>query len=88
MLDSRGTRTVAQGLEKGFGKLQIDLHPALARRVRQVEVQPEELLRRTGGVQAAQGYCRVDLLTRLAGTEHEAIEQAMEVGVPGTFEIT
>src|SRR5471030_3503559 len=81
MLDAGRARTFVQRLEKLLGQFQMAFHPALARGVGQVQVQPEEFVVVFGVLQASQGFGRVDLPAALTGTKTEAVKQAEQVSV-------
>ena len=67
MLDARRTRTFVQRFEKLLGQLQMTFHPALARGVGQVQVQPEKFFAVTVILQTAQSRRRIDLAPALTG---------------------
>ena len=79
MLDARRTRTFVQRFEKLLGQLQMTFHPALARGVGQVQVQPEKLFAVAVVLQTAQSRRRIDLAPALTGQEAKAVEQAKQV---------
>ena len=74
-----------QGLEEFVGQLQVGLHPALARGVSQVQVQPEELLAVLGVLQGLQGFGRVQFAAPFAGAKAETVEQAEQIGITVTL---
>ncbi len=70
-----------QGFEKLVGQFQMAFHPALARGVGEVQVQPEKLLVVFRLLQAAQSPGRVDFLAALAGAKTETVKQAEQIRI-------
>jgi hypothetical protein len=70
-----------QGLEKLFGQVQMAFHPAFARGVGQIQMQPEEFVAVVRLLQALQCPGRIDLATALSGTKTETVKQAEQIRV-------
>jgi hypothetical protein len=78
-LDAGGARALVQGLVEFLGQAGVGAQPALAGRVREVEVEPGEaarfrLFHPRGGIG------RIDLARGRAVAHHEAPDQARNVG--------
>jgi hypothetical protein len=65
-----------QRFEKFLGQLQMAFHPALARGMGQVQVQPEKLFVTFRLLQVLQGLGGVDFPTGLTGAKTETVKQA------------
>ncbi|MNO99038.1 hypothetical protein D3C76_908000 [compost metagenome] len=70
-----------QGFEKLVGQFQVALHPALARGMGEVQVQPEKLLGVLRVLQVLQGPGRIDLLAALTGAKTETVKQAEQIRI-------
>jgi hypothetical protein len=77
-LDARGARALVQGLVEFVGQAGVGAQPAFAGRIRQVEVQPDELPGH-GRTQPGGSVLRVDRRRR-AAFQQEAPHQPRDVG--------
>ncbi|MNP13801.1 hypothetical protein D3C76_1060970 [compost metagenome] len=81
MFDTRRARAFVQRFEKLLGQFQMAFHPALARGVGQVQVQPEKLLVALRLLQVLQGLGGIDFPTGLTGAKTETVKQAEQIRV-------
>ncbi|MNL20860.1 hypothetical protein D3C87_1421280 [compost metagenome] len=70
-----------QCLEKLFGQLQMVFHPALARGMGEVEVQPEKFIAVVRLLQALQSAGRIDFPATFAGAKTETVQQTEQVRI-------
>ncbi|MNF88020.1 hypothetical protein D3C84_705010 [compost metagenome] len=70
-----------QRFEKLIGQCQMTFHPALARGVGEVQVQPQKLLVVFRLLQTSQRLARIDLPAAFAGAKTEPVKQAEQVRV-------